>query len=177
MVRVPAKHALPVFALVALVATMPARAAHVQEPTTYKLRYASDYQHGCLEPCACPITESALRGTFDLIPMGREEGIDMFRLAGIEWRVSEGMVRVTGSGELRVHDSEPRWQRLEADLRFDGESPIHFDSGVVPVTVESPEIDVSIARNGFYCLDRVFAVRASPGRGSYGWAQLKAGSR
>jgi hypothetical protein len=130
--------------------------------TRYALDEPSEFQDGCQNACECPVSILALRGTFHLAPVGNQDGFEVFDVADVQWVIQSDFQEdtvVAGSGALRIR---PELQRLELDLSMGGGEPVHFDSGLVPVTATWPAIEVAIARNGFFCYDNVFALSARP---------------
>jgi hypothetical protein len=73
-----------------------------------------------------------------------------------------GAVSITGSGRFKIGGEFALMQELTLDLDVEGQSTKHFDSGLKPVTVSFPRIDVSCAVHGFYCYDSVLVVNARP---------------
>ena len=131
----------------------------------YALQKASAYEDGCFAPCVCPVLiHDDLRGRLNLIPRGTENGYDLFDVKNVLWFVTledGSTVLIQGSGTYRSSTLD-KLQRLEMDLVV-GERPLeHYDSGLVPIRVPSPELNITISKNGMYCHDTVFAINAGP---------------
>jgi hypothetical protein len=141
-----------------------ARAQLPTEPVTYELRVTSSYTEGCFEPCMCPIwIVDHVGGTFELHPTGADGGFQEFTVAAVDWSFTRAgqPARVSGSGTWRL-DPGAGLQRLELDLQIGEEPAAHFDSGLVEMPVEPPDLRVAVAMNGFYCFDHAFEVVAVP---------------
>lgn len=135
------------------------------EPGRYLLQAPSNFQDGCQEGCACPVAVLSLGGTFSLTPAGREGDFEVFDVDDVAWLIAAdapGETTVLGSGTFRIRGGADPLQRLQLDLVVGDGASVHFDSGVVPVVAGFPRIDVSIARNGFFCYDHVFSLSALP---------------
>jgi hypothetical protein len=131
----------------------------------YALQKASAYEDGCFAPCMCPVLiHDDLRGRFSLIPRGTENGYDLFDVNDVLWFVTlddGSTILIQGSGRYRS-STLYKLQRLEMDLVV-GERPLeHYDSGLVPIRVPSPELNITISKNGMYCRDTVFTIDAAP---------------
>jgi len=120
----------------------------------------STYQHGCFEPCDCPILEEQLlEGTFDLVFYPFEGPLWTVAVEQIDWRVPTLAKSISGSGSyVRAGDM----QRLQLDLAIDDDPATPFDSGWVEGGDAYPEIDVTITMNQFFCYDVVLRVHAAP---------------
>src|SRR5439155_4977210 len=73
-----------------------------------------------------------------------------------------GAVSVVGSGQYKIGGESAIVQQMTLDLQFWGGPTQHFDSGLTPVRVSFPQIDVSCALHGFACHDSVVVVDAIP---------------
>jgi hypothetical protein len=153
---------------VLLVLLISVPAAHPSESPDPGQRYVlvkgADYQEGCFDPCLCPILIAAqLDGQFVLQPVDVDGLWAAYDISSIRWTVRFNGIfhEATGSGTLRVNTTE-RKQLLVLDLRIDGEDPVPFDSGIVPLTTPWPGIDVTVSRNGFVCYDQVFHLVSEP---------------
>ncbi len=151
----------------------------------YELQADAGYQEGCFDPCECPIlAQTGLKGTFILRRSGEDGQFVDYELSRVNWIVrwqGEVFHRIEGNGLLRL-DEGAHQQQLLLDLSIDGEPPLHFDSGLVPLVNEFPDLNVTVSMNGMYCYDRVFqvaAVRTGPVgvENESGWSALKAGFR
>jgi hypothetical protein len=132
----------------------------------YALGSQSLYETGCFGPCACPVREAALSGTFQLTFSGFDGLYNRYAVTDVRWAVPESTttVSVRGSGTYRVGGEVALQQELSLDLTIDGSSPIHFDSGLVSVTTQFPKIEIDIAAHDRMaaCTDTVMHVQAAP---------------
>ncbi|MFQ5517403.1 MAG: Kazal-type serine protease inhibitor family protein, partial [Acidimicrobiia bacterium] len=132
----------------------------------YMLEPGGSYQEGCLPPCLCPVMQTQdLRGTFKLVYLGNEAGLETYAVRDVNWAVSVAGVEghVTGEGVYRIGSPTPitlLQHRLELDLRVGDDPAQHFDSGWVPLNDPSA-IRIAVAMNGFFCFDRVFELAAA----------------
>ena len=135
------------------------------EAARYALEPLSEFQDGCQDGCACPITVRSLEGTFVLTPLGHQDDFELFDVTDVAWIIKNDSpgTFVSGSGTFRIRAGADPAQRLELDLSIGSSDPIRFDSGLVPVAATWPNIEVAIAMNGFFCYDNVFSVNARPG--------------
>jgi hypothetical protein len=143
----------------------------------YDLAPQSNYQEGCFEPCMCPIMmNETLAGTFQLEPVAMGADHCLFEVLDVAWRFEMGpdTLFVTGAGSYVLEAGQ---QRMVLDLRI-GDGPVQtFDSGLVPVQAEFPDIAVAVAVNGFFCYDYVFDILAKPAPVTLhvsSWGELKA---
>jgi len=158
------------FALAALIA-WPFGAARCAAATAdaYGALYAlitppSSLQVGCQGPCECPIVSLPTYGSFQLVKTGVDPlytHYDVVRYIA-SFNNGPGAVAITGSGRYKVGGEFALVQQLTLDLDIEGHPTQHFDSGLKPVTVPFPEIDISCAVHGFYCYDSVLVVAAKP---------------
>lgn len=135
------------------------------EAVRYSVGEPSDFQDGCQDGCACPISVFPLQGAFVLTPVGQQDGFDVFDVTDVEWVIVSdptGERLVTGSGQFRISQEPEPLQRLGLDLSIEGRSPVHFDSGFVHATVTWPDVEIAIAMNDFFCYDNVFSLHAQP---------------
>jgi hypothetical protein len=130
----------------------------------YSLSDVSAYEQGCFAPCECPIMRvTGLGGGFTLEPNGRDGDFRLYQVADVELSLAQGSLEIAARGDGTYRwGGEPPMQELVLDLSIDGGDLTKFDSGLVPVTVPFPGISVSVSKNGFYCLDQVFSIRARP---------------
>ncbi len=130
----------------------------------YKLADNSTYQHGCFDPCDCPLgPELNLRGTLNLKFGGIGDIFNFYEIKDVNWLVSEDGVdfRITGTGIYAVACCDLNMQWLELDLVV-GDQPVqHFYSDIVEGQSLS-DIDITVSVNGIYCLDTVLGIRAAP---------------
>lgn len=143
----------------------PLSSAQTTAAQLYRLNEPASFSEGCLPPCLCPIAlYDELYGTFTLKSTGADpQRYVHYAVGNVNWSLTQGGndVRITGSGEYIVGGPLVIRQRLQLDLSFDNQAPIHFDSGLITGGGTNP-IAIDIAQNGFYCFDRVFSVNASP---------------
>ena len=111
-----------------------------------------------------PIISRPTYGSFVL----RRTGADpLYTYFAIERYVASfnngpGVVSITGSGRYRIGGEVALSQQMTLDLAIEGQPPVHFDSGLKPVSVPFPQIDISCAVHGFDCFDTVIVVDAKP---------------
>ncbi|MHC5114061.1 MAG: hypothetical protein ACYTGP_06490 [Planctomycetota bacterium] len=137
------------------------------DPVPYLLGDDARYEHGCYEPCMCPIMMGDLSGSFTLMPVSITGTLDEYVVEDVDWTVTfiggAPSLHVTGSGTFTRFQEFAVTQTLELDLSIDGGPAEHFTSGTVVVPgYEFPDIDMAVAMNDFYCLDTAFFVDASP---------------
>jgi hypothetical protein len=103
-------------------------------------------------------------GTFLLTPTGFDGLFNTYAVNDVRWVVSMADTNkvVTGKGTYKIGGEFALEQELSLYLQIDGGNVAHFDSGLVPPTVQFPDIKASISTNGQVCLDTVFGVSASP---------------
>jgi len=152
------------------------------EQCLYGLGDKATYVEGCFDPCECPIlAQTGLEGSFLLRRAGEDSQFVNYELSQLSWLVmwqGEVFHRVEGTGLFRL-DESGKQQQLLLNLSFDGDAVLTFDSGVVPLDAEFPQLDVTVSMNGMYCYDRVFHLIAAP-NGEIGvasesaWGALKA---
>ncbi|MFQ5413937.1 MAG: hypothetical protein ACE5E6_05715 [Phycisphaerae bacterium] len=131
----------------------------------YRLDAESTFQHGCFDPCTCPIgDELNVRGTFSVQFGGVGDVMNFYHVRDVNWLVAtpDGDIRITGGGTYAVSNAGPDMQWLELDLVV-GDLPVqHFFSDAVPTGDGLSHIDLTISVNGIYCLDTVIHVVATP---------------
>ncbi len=160
----------PRASLFALVASLLATAAPHCTPAgaLYLVVAGSAFTEGCIDgPCLCPVafTEDVV-GLFGLeeLPTFAPGPNRLFRVNGLRVRVGRGehARRLLGEG-LYQNDSVAGTQRLELSLAVDGGEARAFDSGLVPVEAEFPEISVEVSEFGAgACFDTRLRIRAVP---------------
>jgi hypothetical protein len=130
---------------------------------------SSTYEDGCFAPCMCPVLiHDDLRGGFSLIPIGTENGYDVFAVKDLEWVVrlwDRSTLFIRGSGTYRS-STELKLQRMEVDLLVGDRPREHYDSGLVPIRVPVPDFSITISKHGQYCYDTVFTIDAAPSSAS-----------
>lgn len=152
----------------ALACASAARGQPTARAVLYRLAPRSTYQSGCFPPCLCPVLLSAdLSGTFRL----RLESVDPlfwhYSVSEVDWAAAFGGPadrRLTGGGQYRIGGEVANTNQMTLDLSTNGETPEHFDSGLVVTTALFPKIDVTVSINGAFCHDTVIHIVASPVR-------------
>jgi hypothetical protein len=158
------KRTIPVAALLILTAAIRVEAAVPNLGHLYSLEKASDFQEGCFYLCECPIVmRNDLQGRFTLIPSGTENGYDVFSVVDVEWTVGADLIgppiETRGSGSYRTSAQS---QELLLDLVVGDRKVEHYESGLVPVTVPFPAIDIVTLTYPYGCYDTVIHVSAVP---------------
>jgi hypothetical protein len=152
-----------------LVALLAASSCRAQTSDTTATLYSlvvppSALQFGCFGPCECADQLRPTYGSFELIPTSVDP---LYTNYAIERYIASfnngpGAIAITGSGRYRVGGEVALVQEMTLDLSVEGGPIQHFDSGLVPVPVRFPELDVSCALHGFACFDSVVVVGARP---------------
>ncbi|HTO90700.1 MAG TPA: hypothetical protein VMJ70_06170 [Candidatus Sulfotelmatobacter sp.] len=124
----------------------------------------SSLQTGCFGPCECPVQLNPTYGSFELVPAGTDPLYANYEVRNYiaSFNNGPGAVAITGSGRYRIGGEFALTQQLVLDLSVWGQPAQHFDSGIVPVSVPFPQIDLSSALHGFACHDSVIVVDARP---------------
>lgn len=124
----------------------------------------SSLEIGCQGPCLCPVVPTPTYGSFRLVRTGVDPLYTNYAVEGYiaSFNNGPGAVAITGSGQYRIGGEVALVQQLELDLEIEGRPPVHFDSGVVPVTTPFPAISVRAAVHAFACFDTVIVVDAKP---------------
>lgn len=141
-------------------------AASYGQPATieglYRLTDEALFQRGCFPPCACPLYEAGLRGTFRLTLKEPGPLYDTYVVTGVNWiaATEPEELYITGEGTYRIGGEVALLHRLELDLRVGDEPVTHYDSGWVPVEPGDAAFDITISINGVYCYDTVMRVVA-----------------
>ena len=136
-----------------------------QTGTVYWLNRDSTFEKGCFAPCLCPVlVGAAVKGTFVLTPTGFDGLFNTYAVEDVRWLVSIGGTNtlVTGQGTYKLGGEVALQQELSLYLQVGGATVEHFDSGLVPVLTQFPDIKATISTNGQVCFDTVFGVSASP---------------
>jgi hypothetical protein len=140
--------------------------ASANEPTYYALVDGSTYQHGCFDPCMCPLMETApLKGSFVLTFAGSDGLFDLYDVSEVDWTAiigNEFERSIQGSGTYRVGGEFAVMHELSLDLKIDGEPPTRLSSGLVVGGGDFPAIVTTISIHGGFCLDTVIQVVAKP---------------
>lgn len=142
-----------------------------QDVRPYRLVRGSTYQHGCWDPCDCPISpELGLRGTFDLVRLEANPFFSEFAVVNVRLRVpgpvSANPISIGGFGTYRIQAEFAVQNEMDLDLIVDDAERQHFDSGLVVGGFDFPRIDVVVSINGMFCLDTVLHLKAVPHGGA-----------
>jgi hypothetical protein len=129
----------------------------------------SRYDEGCFPPCLCPIQEWNIAGTCDLVPLPNATTPihSEWAVVNVHWNsISLTHVparRFTGFGTYAITEVGPtEQQRMVLDLtELNSNTQNRFDSGVVSGG-NFPIIDINLAVNGFYCVDKAFFLHLRP---------------
>ncbi|MEZ5979663.1 MAG: hypothetical protein R3F34_15800 [Planctomycetota bacterium] len=147
-------------------APAPVPAAAAPQPVLYRLDKASSLAEGCQAPCLCPVLfTDDLVGTMTVtFDHSTANWFDHYRVEDVNWIVGFGANerRVTGRGTYRVGGQLAVQQQLTLDLSFDGQAPVHYDSGLVLGGAGFPSIDVGIDLGTTGCFNSWISVSASP---------------
>lgn len=156
-------------ALAALAAWLLGAAPCAAVPATGGELYAlitppSSLQVGCQGPCDCAIVSFPTYGSFELVQTGFDSIYTYYAVEGYiaSFNNGPGAVSITGSGQYKIGGEFAVMQELTLDLEIEGHPTEHFDSGLKPVTVPFPQIDLACAAHGFSCYDSVLVVDAKP---------------
>jgi hypothetical protein len=130
----------------------------------YQLDTDSDFEIGCQDGCACPVTMHGLQGSFELSWIGPDGDFDRYAVTAIDWRASAPgqEITITGAGEYLVGGGNAPRHRAVLDLAVDGGGIQRFDSGLVAGGEDFPAIRIAAAVHEFFCWDSVVVVRGSP---------------
>jgi hypothetical protein len=142
-----------------------AQTTNVSSTTLYRLKLNSGFLQGCFAPCMCPVSiTEPVRGTFFLTPTGFDGVFYTSAVTDVKWSFTNhaGTTTVTGSGTYKFGGHGAIQQQLSLNLRLNGGSVEHFDSGLVTNSTSFPNIQVSISTNNQRCFDTVFKIIASP---------------
>jgi hypothetical protein len=135
-------------------------------PTPYMLNSPSSFARGCFGPCACPVIESKLTGTFDLRSLPPDPLYSYYTVENVKWIANEPghPLPIIGSGTYRVGGEVALRERMTLDLSVDGGPIQHYDSGDVDGGGDFPRITIPVRLHTTpVCLDTVITIDASPG--------------
>ncbi len=148
------------------VAAAPADSTNTTATQLYTLQSQSNYETGCFGPCLCAVRLEALAGTFGLTYVGFDGLYDNYAVSDVRWAASDSVATttITGSGTYRIGGEVALLQELSLDLSINGDTPKHFDSGLVSGANLFPKIDIKIAASdpNTACVDTVIQVVAAP---------------
>ena len=148
----------------ALVALTPAPAAGQSPATPYSLAADSRFARGCFGPCACPVLESKLAGTFQLREQAPDPLNRNFAVEEVKWVASEAAhpLSITGSGTYTIGGEVAAMERMVLDLSIDGGPTERYDSGNVPGGGDFPRITIPVRLHPQACMDTVLTIDAVP---------------
>ena len=128
---------------------------------SYSLESGSTYERGCHDPCACPILfHGALSGSFRLTYLNSDPLYDHYSVTNVD--CSAFGRSITGSGTYRVGGEVALHQQMILTLD-DAGMVSDFDSGLRPVAVPFPDLDITISNQiGTECFYTVIRFVASP---------------
>lgn len=133
--------------------------------TSYQLETPySRFEIGCQAPCACPVWDVPISGSFAVSPAGVDPLYSYYDLSNIDWKLdlASGPLRVTGTGRYQVGGEVAVMHRLTLDLVV-GTHPLqHFDSGLVQGGGTWPELRIEAAVHDFFCFDTIAVLAAKP---------------
>lgn len=179
---------LPFFAAAQSPAASPAiSASAARRETVYRLDNTSGYSAGCINCGSCMIWFTPdFRGSFTLKPTPSAGPFwNAFEVGQINWLVSTGVgeMRVTGSGQLKIH-AAAQLQQLTLDLSFNGQPSVAYDSGLQSMSAAFPKLSFGgVQPVGAGCISSNLQIDASPvkpqayellGGASYVYGCLKA---
>jgi len=160
-------HLIAIASIAGLLLAAPVARAQVVDPIHYTLTAPpSDFEWGCFGPCECPVlVRGPMVGGFSLRLSNVGPIYSDYDVLGVQWKVQDGsnIITITGSGTYRRGGEAANMDQLVLDLSFNGEPAQHFDSGLVPTTVEFPAIQKRISLHQEFCHDTVLTVAAKPG--------------
>lgn len=133
------------------------------------------FEQGCYDPCECPILQrDDLEGS---LVLGRPEVVDaflVFPVTDVSWRVKDpNGFTVHGSGTYRIGLGITTQHEMVLDLAIDDGPAERYSSGLVATSQAFTSIDIAVARNGFYCYDTAFFIKAVPSDRPASWGLIK----
>jgi hypothetical protein len=164
------KFLIPVIAILSAVTSFAARSAGAAPADSTISAYQLDggkssYATGCFGPCACPILESPMQGTFRLKRGSVDPMFQNYDVLDVQWKTQQDghVIPITGSGKYRVGGEVAVMQQMTLDLVVGNGPARHFDSGLIQGGGQFPSIDITISLHGeTQCTDTVMHVVASP---------------
>src|SRR5258706_6968378 len=157
-------------ALLVVTSTVVAQ-AQVSDPIQYQLYHGSNFEWGCFGPCECPVLFSGpMKGSFTFYRTSVDPLFTHYAMLNILWDFAMAdstsptarIVHVTGHGTYDQGGEVALTQRMVLDVAFDGGPTQRFDSGLVPVRVPFPAIDIDVHSNTTVCIDSILRVVAAP---------------
>lgn len=153
-------------ALLALTVLTPSRAAaQTETPRLYVLKAGSTFSTGCFGPCACPVIQQPMQGTFRLLKASDDPLFTNYTVLDVRWTLPNATqsVPITGSGTYRVGGEFAVQHQMTLDLSVAGGAGQHFDSGLVLGGGAFPDIDIMLSlHREMACVDTVLHVIATP---------------
>ncbi len=138
----------------------------VTAPTIYRLDPGSEDGFRCTDAksCVCPARPFfPIRGTFTLTQTGADDRFTYYAVSDFEVILVDADVsyRTTGSGQYAVGAGSNPVQQMDLDLIRDGGQVVHYTSGLVPVAVGFPVIDIAVVAGG-NCIAPLYVLEAQP---------------
>lgn len=129
---------------------------------------AGQFVQTCFDPCDCIVHNKwPLVGAFDVVPIGGTTAATDYAVVNVLWKALATELpgyRFRGFGVYRIATFTDQ-HRLMLTIEVTPEtepSPREFDSGWRVAGSPFPRIEIAAAEHGFYCLDHVLEVGASP---------------
>ncbi len=157
-------------ALGALSLAAPEATAQFNPPAIhYTLTQDAVQTFGCLPPCFCAIAIVPAQGGFDVTPrLFTPLNFDVYDLSNVVITYPNttqgGISTALGTGVYTVSNQLLPLQSLQLDLAIDGGPIQTFKSSGDPMDFVSPGpgIQIDVADNSFFCLNRIFTIAAEP---------------
>jgi hypothetical protein len=139
--------------------------AQTEAPRPYVLKAGSTFSTGCFGPCACPVVQQPMQGTFQLLKTGVDPLFTDYSVLDVRWALPNEPknVTITGSGTYRVGGEFAVQHQMTLDLSVAGGPVQHFDSGLILGGGTFPDIDISLSlHRDQACVDTLLHVLATP---------------
>lgn len=135
--------------------------------TPYQLVDPSSLQQGCFPPCLCPIQiAQAMKGKMVLVELEDLGTITRHAVVNVDWTAGSDFfppVAVRGVGIYTRISGIAGWvQRMQMGLSLDGGPVELYDTDDTTGGASFPAIDVSISKNGLFCLDTKIDIHGIP---------------